>query len=143
MVGDLSKFFEELAESLKHSLVPDITSQIPSWGSIPPVSMDIDWGSAFTGTPNEIPRITACDGDRVYYPPTPACWDSPNVALGGILIKPDEQCFILCTPSAKERILHLAESSWDKCPFTDGCQEFYGYDCRKCLEHRIKWKLTD
>ncbi len=140
---DLSKYFEELEASLEHPIVSDITSQIARWGGIPPVSVNIDWGSALTDTTDASPRITVSDGDEVVYPHMHACWDSPNVALGGVLIKPDEQCFILCTPSMKERILQLAESSWDKCPFTDGCNEFYGYDCRKCLEHRIKWKLTD
>ena len=125
-------------------LLGDIFEPLPfdtrSW--IPPVSVNIDWGSAIMSTSNDLPRITVCDGDNVVYPQMPACWDSPNVALGGVLIKPDEQCFITCTRSEKERILQLAESSWDKCPFMDGCQEVYGYDCRKCLEHRIKWKLT-
>jgi len=88
-------------------------------------------------------RITVCDGRNIFRPQMFACWDSPYVALGGVRIKPNEQCFISCTRSEKERILHLAESKWDTCPFTDGCQEFYGYDCRKCLEHRIKWTLTD
>lgn len=151
---DLSKYFEELEASLKHPLVPDITSQIAGW-SIPPISTNsipsvyIDWGSAVTGAPavtdapNDLPRIAVCDGHRVVCPQTSARWDSPHVALGGVLIKPSEQCFISCTRSEKERIMQLAESKWDKCPFADGCQEFYGYDCRKCLEHRIKWELTD
>lgn len=140
----INKYFDDNDDIIYRPLRPldDITKQIAKW-SIPPVSVDIDWGSAVTDTTDTPPRITVSDGDEVVYPHMPACWDSPNVALGGVLIKPEEQCFILCTPSMKERILQLAESSWDKCPFTDGCNEFYGYDCRKCLEHRIKWKLTD
>lgn len=144
----LNKYFGD--DDITRPLRPldDIAQQIASWRSISPpvspVSVNIDWGSAITDTPNVSPvHITVCDGDNVVYPKMHACWDSPNVALGGIRIKPEEQCFITCTHSEKERIIYLAESRWSKCPFTDGCNEFYGYDCRKCLEHRIKWKLTD
>ena len=93
--------------------------------------------------PDILPLITLCDGENIHMPQTPYLWDDAGRPLGGILIAPKFQCFIKCTPLMKETIMRLAERSWDRCPFIDGCKSQDEYNCRKCLERRIKWNLVD
>ena len=129
----------------------DIEFSLPQ-PNIPSPNVEIRWdtdtafGDPYSSKlrlPNTLPLITLCDGATLFMPQTSWRWDDPAFPLGGVVITPRLQCFIKCTPLMKETLIRLAEHSWNKCPFTGGCDSQDEYSCRKCLERRIKWDLVD
>ena len=53
---------------------------------------------------------------------------------------PDSRMKIKCTEEPKEKFIGMVEKYCDTC-FLDKCDAEDDYDCRKCLERRVKWEI--
>ena len=78
--------------------------------------------------------------DRTYWNQN-TNWDDPNNPLGGVTVSETQTITIRCTPEEKEQVIKLAEEKWEKCIFKSGCDPQDDYDCRKCLERRVRWVI--
>ena len=55
---------------------------------------------------------------------------------------PDDRPCMRCTKEQKEKFISMVETYCDTC-FLDDCEAQDDYDCRKCLERKVRWELTD
>lgn len=88
---------------------------------------------------------------RAVFTPMPWAQGLPYVTTTTTCIPPsvtitpvsDGRPCMICTKEQKEKFISMVERYCDTC-FLDGtCEEQDDYDCRKCLERRMRWELTD
>lgn len=55
----------------------------------------------------------------------------------------DDRPCMRCTKEQKEKFISMVEKYCDTCFLDGSCEAQDDYDCRKCLERRMRWELTD
>ena len=58
-------------------------------------------------------------------------------------VETDDRPCMRCTKEQKEKFISMVEKYCNECFLDSNCEEQDDYDCRKCLERKVRWELTD
>ena len=132
-------------EALLKALEPLTSTPLPDLDFSKITLPDPDFSQLLTPSPIIYPSVriyTQERGDNVAtYWKQSINWNDPNNALGGVKVSETQELSIRCTKEEKEQVIKLAEEKWETCMFESGCDPQDDYDCRKCLERRIRWEI--